>query len=964
MPLKHNAVLAFDGMSCHIEEVIGQGYNSIVYRGWYQDNMNQDLRHHVLVKELFPFHPDRKIRRLDDGSILVEPEGKELWENHKESFEIGNHVHLRLLYEQPELMVMGANLNSFQYNGTLYSVLGYSGGRSLQEELNHGTLSLRRTARLILGLLDALEPFHESGYLHLDISPDNIMLVGRGDQERQFMIDYNTARRIGDHTGGFISYKSGYFAPEVYIENIGAIGIPSDLYSVAAVFFRCIMGRKLTVHEMQQPEPPDAMDSPILKDVPQPVSAMVAAILKKGLHTLPRRRYQSIGKMRQAVQELLDRIDCVGVTHWSLWQNGRRSVDELLCINPSLRYLKEEKRLYPIRLELEYSMSLRSYLDWILSTEGRSGMILAQGGMGKTTLLLHTAMLQGIRYSAASPAVFYISLSGWDKADTKYIRSQILMRLRFKKEENTFDSAMHALRQVLEHPLRSKNGQIPSVLLLLDGLNEVRGDIAPLVQEINELNRMAGVRIIAASRSAIPELELDTAKLMPLNTNDVEQSLGQNGLLIPKEQAVLQLLRTPLILSIYIQASEGGRQLDIGSEEELMQAYMDALLAKEIRDLPEDSPLRWQIDAALNYVLPVIAAEIRKRGKALSEQQMLRVVKKCRKILSSRMLQKLFPQWIGHSKDIFWDVETTDQWYGIIIHRLLWQQMGMLAKDSCGAYSVFHQVVGEYLAEKNSGVCKRVVIIQAASAAAAAVLILVLGGLLYRTIPLLSENRLESAVVFYDEEDTQDMISRVAACYTMFNNRHTQIKQLLSMQQENNVTDFLRQYDRYYSTSYPEDYFAAYHNEYLEGIEALTASGEQVEWSRLEFDGDSASMLVTEAEIQLQQYGQLLPLLRDWLQSERAQKFCPVFPQKVEELVILDGKIMSKLYYLSCQPHLQTGEEPWRGNVMELIAAIEDAGVEPQETLETMLNARTRLTEELASLSATVRLTCESEENK
>ena len=80
--------------------------------------------------------------------------------------------------------------------------------------------------------------------------------------------------------------------------------------------------------------------------------------------------------------------------------------------------------------------------------------------------------------------------------------------------------------------------------------------------------------------------------------------------------------------------------------------------------------------------------------------------------------------------------------------------------------------------------------------------------------------------------------------------------------------------------------------------------------------------------------------------------------------MILDGKIMSKLYYLSCQPHLQTGEEPWRGNVMELIAAIEDAGVEPQETLETMLNARTRLTEELASLSATVRLTCESEENK
>src|SRR5699024_10242667 len=104
----------------------------------------------------------------------------------------------------------------------------------------------------------------------------------------------------------------------------------------AAVFYRSLMGRSLTISDMLQFRAPDAQDSPLLSDMPQSVASMVSAILRKGLHTLPRRRYQSIGQMRQAFLELLDRIDCVGVTHWALWETGMRSVEELIRVNPSL----------------------------------------------------------------------------------------------------------------------------------------------------------------------------------------------------------------------------------------------------------------------------------------------------------------------------------------------------------------------------------------------------------------------------------------------------------------------------------------------------------------------------------------------------------------------------------------------------------------------------------------------------
>jgi len=696
VPLKLHTELAFEGMLCHVEEVIGQGSNAIVYKGWYPDKLNPDQHHHVLIKELFPFHPQGKIWRGADGGIVVDPEARAHWDTHRESFLAGNEVHLRLLADHPDMV--GGNLNSFFANGTLYSLLGYSGGRSLQAELNTSGHDLRRHTRLMLRLLEALEAFHKSGYLHLDISPDNIMLVGSGDSERIFLIDFNSAHVIGSRENAYLSCKIGYSAPEVETGDPDAIGFASDLYSVAAVFYRCLMGRSLTLEETLRPKAPDGKDSLCLKDMQETVVSMAGRILKKGLHTLPEKRYRSIGQMRLAFAELMDRIDCVGVTHWSLWENGKQSVEELIRVNPSLRYVKEANKLYPIRLKGGESVTLSRYLEETLSPEGSSSLIVAQGGMGKTTLLLHTAMLHSKRYSPSSPAVFYISLNGWKVSNTNYIKNQILMSLRFKREMNDYDSAMHALQQLLQQPLKTRTGEVPAVLLLLDGLNEIRGEATALIREIQELRGLAGVRIIATSRNEMPALQLKTAELTPLEIEDIEAALGRNGLLIPQKQDVLQLLRTPLILSIYIQASEAGKQLDIETEEELMHAYMDALLQKELKQLPKNAPEKWQIDVALNYVLPAIAAEVKKKNRPLTERHLLKVVKKCQKTLRSWLAQKVFPQWIGHMRDIFHGTAGADEWFAVIIHELLWQRLGVLAKDAHGKYHIFHQAVSDYLA--------------------------------------------------------------------------------------------------------------------------------------------------------------------------------------------------------------------------------------------------------------------------
>lgn len=962
-PLKFHTRLDFGNICCYVENVIGQGSNAICYKGWYQDGLNTDLRHHVLIKELFPFHPQKKIRRDADGSIVVEPEGEELWNTHRESFEAGNEVHLRLLADQPELMAMGANLNSYHCNGTLYTLLGYSGGRSLQEELNRGEQNLRRVAQRMVGLLDGLEAFHKCGYLHLDISPDNIMLVGREDRERIFLIDYNSARRVGDTGVSYLSCKAGFSAPEVETGGVEEIGFSTDLYSVAAVFYRSLMGKTLSLAEMLRPKAPDGRESLLLTDAPETVSAMVSQILRKGLHTLPGKRYRSIGQMRQAFQELIDRIDCVGVTHWSLWENGKRSAEELIRNNPALRYLKEEQGLYPIRLEGEEYTSLEDYVEQVLSPGGKSGLILAKGGMGKTTLLLQTAMLRGKRYSPASSAVFYISLNGYTGEDSRYIRSQILMRLRFKREENTFDSAMHALHRLLEKGVKTKAGDRPALLLLLDGLNEIRGDMEPLIQEIRQLQAMAGVRIIAASRSHIPALELEATGLQPLGSEDIASALGKHGLLVPEKPQVLQLLRTPLMLSLYIQAGSGGKQPDIDSEEELMQTYLETLLEKELRDLPEDSPLRWQIDAALSVVLPAIAERTLRTGQGLTEQQMLEVVKICWKRLRSRFMGRLFPRWIGHSRDIFEQSKTHEEWLGQMVHGLLWQRLGMLVRDSEGRTRVYHQQIEGFLALQEKKTCGAILKIRCRNAGVTAAVLLPLVLVLALTVGPRIRNRLEqSRVRYYDVTQTETVIDHVSVCYSIYGNRLQRLQMLLDYAEEDTAEGFLVWYDRCEGTFSEPSLLTEQAEQYLAQIDALCMSADQVQWSGLPFAGNEAKTLISEAAGRLELYREYLPLLKFWAQSDRAQRFCPDFPEKWNALLEADARVMSKLYYASCYPHLEGGAEVWQDAVRDLLAPVPGYESEPEENLESLQNRQRIAQEDFAGEAATVRELSRAEE--
>lgn len=173
--------------------------------------------------------------------------------------------------------------------------------RTMLEALEH-PCPLRQAVVWMLGLLEELEELHRLGSLHLDICPNNILLAKNGVSETVIL---SRCRILNTPTP---CCRSGYAAPEVVNGNADSWDYSTDLYSVTAVFFHCIMGRKLTLREALLPKAPDGKDSPMLADVPPAARTIVRRILRKGLNVLPDRRYRSIGPMRRALKDLLNTL--------------------------------------------------------------------------------------------------------------------------------------------------------------------------------------------------------------------------------------------------------------------------------------------------------------------------------------------------------------------------------------------------------------------------------------------------------------------------------------------------------------------------------------------------------------------------------------------------------------------------------------------------------------------------------
>ncbi len=152
-------------------------------------------------------------------------------------------------------------LNFFRANDTVYMVMEYERGRTLQEfiQKHHGHIHEKFIRGVFTRMLNGLREVHTHKLLHLYLKPSNSYL--RADNT-PVLIDFGAARQTLHSDTPMLKpmYTPGFASPEHYFKR-DELGPWSDIYSVGASMYSCLAGAA-----------PQAADARMEKDQLQPAS--------------------------------------------------------------------------------------------------------------------------------------------------------------------------------------------------------------------------------------------------------------------------------------------------------------------------------------------------------------------------------------------------------------------------------------------------------------------------------------------------------------------------------------------------------------------------------------------------------------------------------------------------------------------------------------------------------------------
>ncbi|MDO8933967.1 MAG: serine/threonine-protein kinase [Rhodocyclaceae bacterium] len=131
-------------------------------------------------------------------------------------------------------------LNFFRANETVYMVMQYERGRTLQEHIQKHRGEIRESfvRNVFSRLLNGLREVHAQKLLHLDIKPANIYLRFDGTP---VLLDFGAARQALESDGPALRpmYTPGFAAPEQY-EAPDQLGPWTDIYAVGASIYTAL----------------------------------------------------------------------------------------------------------------------------------------------------------------------------------------------------------------------------------------------------------------------------------------------------------------------------------------------------------------------------------------------------------------------------------------------------------------------------------------------------------------------------------------------------------------------------------------------------------------------------------------------------------------------------------------------------------------------------------------------------
>ncbi|WP_419013130.1 protein kinase domain-containing protein [Dysosmobacter sp.] len=269
-----------------VGRVLGQGGFGITYLA-----LDTQLNAKVAIKEFMP--GEIATRQGTTVSVMMDTKSEEFAYG-AERFQEEART-LAKFIGNPNI---AAVTSYFDENDTSYFVMDYIEGISFKTYIaNHGgKISVEETLNVMIPVLRALTAVHAEGFIHRDVTPDNIYITKDGMVK---LLDFGSARySIGDKSKSLdVILKVGYAPKEQYIRR-SRQGPFTDVYSCAACFYAAITG-------FLPPESLERMDEDTLVPISQcgiDIPEYLDKAILKGLAVQPEDRFQN-------AQEFLDAIE-------------------------------------------------------------------------------------------------------------------------------------------------------------------------------------------------------------------------------------------------------------------------------------------------------------------------------------------------------------------------------------------------------------------------------------------------------------------------------------------------------------------------------------------------------------------------------------------------------------------------------------------------------------------------------
>ncbi|MFI5236140.1 MAG: protein kinase [Gemmatimonadales bacterium] len=262
-----------------VKEILGAGGMGVVYRA-----MDTQLQELVAIKTLKP-----------------DAMGAENVERFKQEIRLARRITHRNVVRTHDLG---------ETDGTLFITMEYVEGKTLAEVLKkRGRLPVAVTLTIGKQLCRALEAAHETGVVHRDIKPQNLVVDGTGVLK---VMDFGIARLAegrpdgakGLTAVGTVIGTPEYMSPEQLMGQ--ELDARSDLYAAGAVLYECITGRavfeapNVTALIIKHVEETPTDPRTLVPEIPQDLALLILKARAKA----PGARFQSAAEMGAALDEV------------------------------------------------------------------------------------------------------------------------------------------------------------------------------------------------------------------------------------------------------------------------------------------------------------------------------------------------------------------------------------------------------------------------------------------------------------------------------------------------------------------------------------------------------------------------------------------------------------------------------------------------------------------------------------